>query len=148
MTNRLRLEAGTILPHGSGEDEGIPQAAAISLQVRPTADFGEHDFTAFALAGGSHRSPRRTIFEARFVEEGDAIVFRVTGSGFLRGMVRALVGTLLEVGLDRRTVEDVGQLADGAPRAAAGPTAPARGLVLESISYSPAVQESAAPVVD
>ena len=63
---------------------------------------GRHDFSAFALAGGSHRQPFRTIFEAEWAERGAELSFRVVGDGFLRGMVRSLVGTLLEVGCGRR----------------------------------------------
>jgi tRNA pseudouridine38-40 synthase len=96
---------------------------------------GHHDFSAFALAGGTHRDPRRRIFRAGLSQQGPAVVFEVEGDGFLRGMVRALAGTLVEVGLARRTPEGFRDLLAGRPRAAAGPTAPPQGLVLERISY-------------
>lgn len=96
---------------------------------------GRHDFTAFALAGGSHRQPFRTLFRARWVEDGPALIFRLEGEGFLRGMVRSLVGTLLEVGRGKRSVPSFASLLEGMPRSAAGPTAPARGLVLERVWY-------------
>ncbi|HEX6199722.1 MAG TPA: tRNA pseudouridine(38-40) synthase TruA, partial [Thermoanaerobaculia bacterium] len=57
------------------------------------------------------------------------------GDGFLRGMVRSLVGTLIEVGEGRRTVADFRRLLSGRPRDEAGPTAPARGLCLEEVRY-------------
>jgi tRNA pseudouridine38-40 synthase len=98
---------------------------------------GRHDFTAFALAGGSQRQPHRTLREAAWEEDGEALDFRVVGDGFLRGMVRSLVGTLLEVGRGRRSVESFAALLAGGSRAEAGPTAPARGLVLERVSYPP-----------
>lgn len=96
---------------------------------------GTHDFTAFALAGGSHRSPVRTVTAADWEEAGVALTFRVRGDGFLRGMVRAFVGTLLEVGAGRRDTAGVATLLTGRPRGEAGPTAPARGLTLETVVY-------------
>ena len=96
---------------------------------------GEHDFTAFALAGGSHKSPVRQVFAAMCEEDGTDVWFRVSGNGFLRGMVRSLVGTLIEVGVGRRSSESVVDLLGGAPRDAAGPTAPACGLTLEEVDF-------------
>lgn len=108
-----------------------PMAAAAERLI------GRHDFTAFALAGGSHGQPFRTITAAAWEERGEELLFRVTGDGFLRGMVRALVGTLIEVGIGRRSPEDLATLLAGAPRDSAGPTAPAHGLVLEEVFYPP-----------
>ena len=96
---------------------------------------GRHDFSAFALAGGSHGQPFRHIFAASWAEQGPELRFTITGEGFLRGMVRALVGTLIEVGLGRRSPEELADLLSGRPRSAAGPTAPAHGLILETVSY-------------
>ena len=96
---------------------------------------GRHDFTAFALAGGAHGQPFRTVGEAEWTERGDELVFRITGDGFLRGMVRSLVGTLLEVGRGRRSPAAFAELLGGRRRAEAGPTAPAHGLVLERVEY-------------
>lgn len=96
---------------------------------------GEHDFTAFALAGGSHRSPVRRIRSAEWAEEGALIELRLVGDGFLRGMVRGLVGTLLEVGRGTREIDSFLRLLSGRPRKDAGPTAPAHGLVLHRVEY-------------
>jgi tRNA pseudouridine38-40 synthase len=98
---------------------------------------GRHDFSAFALAGGSHGQPFRTIASAVWSEAGPGLSFAIVGDGFLRGMVRALVGTLIEVGLGRRTPEDFAALLSGRPRSEAGPTAPACGLTLEQVYYPP-----------
>jgi tRNA pseudouridine38-40 synthase len=96
---------------------------------------GRHDFSAFALVGGSHGQPFRRIVSARWEESGEELRFRVVGEGFLRGMVRALVGTLVEIGMGKRSPESFAGLLAGQPRSAAGPTAPAHGLVLERVFY-------------
>ncbi len=96
---------------------------------------GRHDFSCFALAGGSHRSPVRTLFRAAWEGEAAGLTLRVCGDGFLRGMVRGLVGTLLEVALGRRALADFANLLAGGARGAAGPTAPAHALALERIDY-------------
>jgi tRNA pseudouridine38-40 synthase len=96
---------------------------------------GRHDFSAFALAGGSHGQPFRRIVSARWEECGDELRFRIVGEGFLRGMVRALVGTMIEIGAGKRPPESLRELLAGRPRSAAGPTAPAHGLVLERVFY-------------
>lgn len=101
---------------------------------------GRHDFSAFAASGGSHRQPFRTVLAASWEEAGPELRFSIEGEGFLRGMVRALVGTLVDVGLGRREPEEIAALLAGAPRGAAGATAPARGLVLERVVYPAAWQ--------
>lgn len=97
---------------------------------------GRHDFSAFAKSGGSHGQPERTIHRAAWTEAGDELTFVVGGDGFLRGMVRALVGTTLEVGRGRRSLDDFAGLLQGGPRSSAGPNAPARGLCLDRVEYS------------
>jgi len=118
----------------------VAAPAAIDLdRMARAADSlpGRHDFSAFALAGGSHGQPFRRIFSARWEESGEELAFRIVGEGFLRGMVRALVGTLVEVGTGRRFPESFAALLAGRPRSAAGPTAPAKGLVLQRVLYPP-----------
>ncbi len=130
---------------------------AAAMAAAASALVGRHDFSAFALAGGSHTQPFRTIASAALEEVGQIgeagaeggeaggeareagteLRFQVVGDGFLRGMVRAMAGTLLEVGLGRRTPADVAALLRGAARGAAGATAPAHGLVLERVLYPP-----------
>ena len=96
---------------------------------------GRHDFGAFAKTGGSETHPFRRLDLAEWREDGAALTFVVAGEGFLRGMVRALVGTLLEVGRGRRSVASFAGLLTGRARAEAGPNAPAHGLVLQRVDY-------------
>ncbi|HVT61086.1 MAG TPA: tRNA pseudouridine(38-40) synthase TruA [Thermoanaerobaculia bacterium] len=116
----------------------VPPRLDLAAMARAAGELlGRHDFSAFALAGGAHRQPVRTIAAADWEEEGEELRFRVRGDGFLRGMVRGLVGTLIELGLGRRPVEGFTALLAGGTRAAAGMTAPAHGLVLERVFYGP-----------
>ncbi|MEO6195059.1 MAG: tRNA pseudouridine(38-40) synthase TruA [Thermoanaerobaculia bacterium] len=128
------LDSLFMAPAPAGID---PERMARAADLLP----GRHDFSAFALAGGSHGQPFRRIFSARWEarpEEGNGeLAFRVVGEGFLRGMVRALVGTLIEVGSGKRSVESFAALLAGQPRSAAGPTAPAHGLTLQQVFYPP-----------
>jgi tRNA pseudouridine38-40 synthase len=112
-----------------------PQIDLARLALATALLPGRHDFSAFAAAGGSHRQPFRRIWTADWSAAGEELRFRVVGDGFLRGMVRALVGTLVEVGLGRRSSEDFALLLGGGVRSAAGPTAPAQGLVLQRVLY-------------
>lgn len=101
---------------------------------------GEHDFTAFAAADerdAAGGSKVRTIFESRLWREGPELIYRVRGSGFLKHMVRMMVGTLVEAGKGNLAREDVeARLAPGFP-GKAGPAMPASGLCLVSVDYGP-----------
>jgi len=108
-----------------------------AMQQASAAVLGEHDFSAFALAGGAHRQPVRKIFRAAWEEQGQELDFVIVGNGFLRGMVRSLVGTLLEVARGRMSPETFTRLLSGGERSQAGPTAPPQGLVLEGVEYGP-----------
>lgn len=99
---------------------------------------GEHDFTAFAASDDSDnegKSMVRTIFRSTLERAGDRAIYIVRGSGFLKHMVRNIVGTLIETGrgnIDQRGITEL-----FAPHASrrGGPTAPAKGLTLESVDY-------------
>jgi tRNA pseudouridine38-40 synthase len=99
---------------------------------------GERDFTSFAAADEKDHlgfSKVRTIFSSTLAREGTLLVYRVRGSGFLKHMVRNLVGALLEVG--KGNLDEAGLRARLEPGCTvpAGPTAPAQGLFLVSVEY-------------
>ena len=99
---------------------------------------GEHDFSAFAATDESDRegeSSVRTIFSSRAEAAGDRLIYRVRGSGFLKHMVRNIVGTFLEVGKGNLDEAGVRVLLTPGPKARAGPTAPPCGLFLISVEY-------------
>jgi tRNA pseudouridine38-40 synthase len=98
---------------------------------------GTHDFSSFAAAAEDDREQPavRTVFSSRLEAEGDLWLYRVRGTGFLRHMVRNIVGTLLEVGRGCRAREDIPALLAARDRKLAGPTAPARGLFLVAVEY-------------
>ncbi|HTQ58452.1 MAG TPA: tRNA pseudouridine(38-40) synthase TruA [Bryobacteraceae bacterium] len=99
---------------------------------------GEHDFTAFAATDDRDeegKSKVRTIFSSRLESPPDRLIYRVRGSGFLKHMVRNIAGSLLEAGrgnLDEAGLREL--LQPGCDRKA-GPTAPAKGLVLVGVEY-------------
>jgi len=103
---------------------------------------GSHDFASFETSGSrdpSHPKGRgsiRTISDASLSHENvDFFHFSLTGDGFLRHMVRNIVGTVLEVGLGRRTIAGFRQAILSCKRSEAGATAPAYGLMLKKIYY-------------
>lgn len=132
---------------------------ALDLQAMNNAArqlLGEHDFASFQ--GAPSRSERnkvtanadkdttRTVTRSAWTEEplaggGRLLSYEVEGTGFLKYMVRALVGTLVEVGDGRRSPDLLRNVLESRDRGAAGPTAPPQGLYLVRVDY-----EAAAPV--
>jgi tRNA pseudouridine38-40 synthase len=105
---------------------------------------GTHDFAAFRSAGSDTAGTIRTVTRSQLAwrepssvphESSRVLVYEVSGNGFLRHMVRAIVGTLVEVGRGRRAPEAIAALLDGGSRAEAGATAPPHGLFLVGVDY-------------
>jgi tRNA pseudouridine38-40 synthase len=102
---------------------------------------GTHDFTAFTPTQTDHVRFDRDVFAASWRDEPSPwsadplLAFHITADAFMRNMVRALVGTMLEVASSRRAVESFTELLSGAPRSEGGDTAPPHGLYLESVGY-------------
>lgn len=96
---------------------------------------GEHDFAAFRGAGGVNHTTVRTISAADWIVDGDALTFEISGTGFLRYMVRSLVGTLVEIGRGARPADDMARLLTSPQRSEVGRTAPPHGLFLVKVDY-------------
>jgi tRNA pseudouridine38-40 synthase len=113
-----------------------PRLDLAAMTAAAAALPGEHDFTAFRASGSDNKNPVRRVLAAEWCEgPGGWLTFTITATGFLRGMVRSLVGTMSEVGRGKappRVLEEL--LASGA-RHLAGPTAPAQGLYLVEVFY-------------
>lgn len=117
---------------------------------------GRHDFAAFQGTGSTTQTTERIVFSSRicgggpqseveyrpdFISEGPRrtsglIVYEITGDGFLRHMVRNIVGSLVEIGRGRRDVEWIRRVLASRDRTYAGPTAPAEGLFLMRVDYN------------
>jgi tRNA pseudouridine38-40 synthase len=133
LTRRARsvFEAGRALwwPHRLDVSALSECAAAL---------VGEHDFTAFTPTETYHERFSRVVFAARWQDggsEGEVLEFWIEADAFMRQMIRALVGTMLEVGGGRRSVASFCELLEGRSRSEAGRTAPAHGLYLAGVGY-------------
>jgi len=106
-------------------------------RMRTAARFltGTHDFAAFESSGASSRSTVRTVTRAEWRRDGKKLVFEIEGNGFLYNMVRAMVGTLVEIGRGRMPPEAMPEILLSRDRRRAGPGAPARGLCLVRVDY-------------
>jgi len=117
---------------------------------------GRHDFAAFQATGSSVATTEREIFASLILRQAQdersadplvvslsnhepVVVYEVSGSGFLRHMVRIIVGSLVEIGRGRQPVEWIGDAIAGRDRAGAGPTAPPHGLFLVRVDYGDAL---------
>jgi tRNA pseudouridine38-40 synthase len=105
------------------------------MRMAATLFLGRHDFSAFRSTGSSVKSSKRTIKGISLTREDEIISFEITGDGFLYNMVRIIAGTLVEVGLGKRTVNSVMEAIDSCDRSKAGKTAPPYGLYLVEVYY-------------
>lgn len=96
---------------------------------------GKHDFAAFKNVGSSVKTTIRTITELSIEKDDDIIIFRVTGDGFLYNMVRIVVGTLIDVGIGKRSPEEIKNIIISKNRKNAGASVPAAGLCLYKVFY-------------
>ncbi len=97
---------------------------------------GRHDFSAFRASGCSSTHPIRELYDIRIFQEGSMVTIEVSGSAFLRHMVRNLVGVLVPVGKGLRPPEWVREVIQSGQRGKGGPTAPPQGLYLVEVYYN------------
>jgi tRNA pseudouridine38-40 synthase len=108
---------------------------------RAAAHFvGTHNFTSFCAADSEVEDKVREVLAAELFRQGELLVFVVQATGFLKQMVRAMAGTLIEVGRGKLEPGDLPRIIEARERARAGPTAPANGLFLYRVNY-PVVPE-------
>lgn len=108
-----------------------PMAAAAGMLL------GEHDFTSFRAAGCDATHPVRRVLRSDVSANGHLICYEIEATAFLRHMVRNIVGTLVEIGSGRRPSGEMETLLAARDRTLAGATAPAHGLCLVGVEYSP-----------
>jgi tRNA pseudouridine38-40 synthase len=96
---------------------------------------GTHDFTAFTPSRGYHVRFGRVITHSRWTRQDDLLTYRITADSFLYGMVRTLVGTMLDVAGGKRDLTDFERLLSGGSRSEAGPAVTSRGLTLVGVGY-------------
>ena len=114
----------------------IPQKLNIEKMKEGIKYFeGEHDFKAFKASGTSSKSSVRTIYETKIYTDDDRIYIELTGNGFLYNMVRIIVGTLVDVGLEKIKPEDIIDIINSGEREKAGKTLPPNGLYLLNVMY-------------
>jgi len=105
-------------------------ASAVSYLI------GSNDYKAFEAVGSPRRDTIRQVTDATLEDACDGVlVFSISADGFLRYMVRNIVGTLVEVGIGKRRPEDMKRILGSRDRSLAGPTAPAHGLFLVAVDY-------------
>jgi tRNA pseudouridine38-40 synthase len=113
-------------------DEGAVRAAAALYR-------GRHDFASLASSGGSAKTTVRTVGRSEAVFAGPTLVYEAEADGFLRRMVRSMVGGLVAAGRGVVSVEELARALEARDRRAWPAPAPARGLTLVSVLYPPAM---------
>lgn len=103
------------------------EAASLLLQYS--------DFSAFSKTGGDNRTSLCKVSQAYWQKNGNRLLFTISADRFLRNMVRAIVGTLIEVGLGNMEIEGFKKVIESESRSLAGTSVPAKGLFLTAVKY-------------
>lgn len=114
----------------------IPEKLNVELMKKAAATLiGTHDFMSFTTLKNKSKATVRTINYINITENDGMIEMEFNGNGFLKNMVRIISGTLIEIGLGTKRVEDMKIILEAKKRSEAGPTAHAHGLTLKSVQY-------------
>lgn len=122
----FRTETGWYI-HGDLDVDAMNRASELLMR--------HNDFTSFCRLHSDNKTNICTVFSAGWKTEGNTLVFTIRADRFLRNMVRAIVGTMIETGKGKVTPEDFERVLLSLDRSAAGMSAPARGLFLTDIEY-------------
>ena len=122
---------------GRGYVWHIPQKLDLKAMRQATRHMtGEHDFSCFRSVGTPTKTAIRRITQAEWKRGADGLLrFEIEATGFLKQMVRAIVGTLVEIGKGKISPEEFQKIIESQDRKKAGPTAPAKGLFLKEVKY-------------
>lgn len=115
----------------------IPQRLDLEEMKKATKLLiGEQDFSSFQSSGSSPKTSVRKVLRARWKNDREGVLrFEIEANGFLKQMVRAIVGTLVEVGRGKLSPEEFQKIIQSKDRRKAGPTAPPHGLFLKEVRY-------------
>jgi tRNA pseudouridine38-40 synthase len=114
----------------------VPQRLDLNLlQEAGELVAGTHDFRAFTPSKSYHVRFERVVTHSRWIRHDDLLRYRIIADSFLYGMVRTLVGTMLEVAGEKRDLADFERLLSGGKRSETGPAVPSRGLTLVGVGY-------------
>ncbi len=115
----------------------IPQKLKFNEMKKATQNLiGEHDFSAFRSVGSPTRTAVRKVIRAEWKRDQKGLIrFEIEANGFLKQMVRAIVGTLVEVGKGKLDAVEFSEILASKDRKKAGPTSPAKGLFLKEVKY-------------
>jgi len=115
----------------------IPQKLNLTEMKKATQSLiGEHDFSAFRTVGSPTRTTVRRVIRAEWKKGRDGLIrFEIEANGFLKQMVRSIIGTLVEIGKGRMEAAEIREILNSRDRKEAGPTAPAQGLFLKEVKY-------------
>lgn len=124
------------LPNERFNSYFIPQPLDLEKMQEACQYFlGTHDFKNFASTKTKVIDTTRTIYNMDLQKQGDMIILRITGNGFLYNMVRIITGTLIKIGFGQKTSADIIKALNTDERYVPGNTAPAKGLTLVNIKY-------------
>lgn len=130
------LNTAVLNPFLNNKITWIPQNLEVnSMHCASQCLIGEHDFSSFRASECQSKSPLRNISTVDITQKGDIIACKITANAFLHSMVRNIVGSLIQIGLGRKSIPWLEQVLHAKDRTKAGPKAAASGLYLQAVNY-------------